>query len=1307
MKLTGVKKVNQKPSIRHPWCLVLSRTGLVFSLLGSSLLLCGVTGASWGRAYTQEKLAPQIADILSQTLDRPIQLGQIEQISPTGLRIGASSIPSTEHDRDRATVEAIEVKFNVMDLISTRKVNLTVTFIRPKLFIDQDKTGRWLNTDLVLDGEEVVEVNRVQLRDATIELAPIPKVLKPLVDNPEAQNISVAANHDVFQQVNLDLVISDADQRISFNLAGQPEAGGTFRVQGRAWLAEATATLKVKTDRFAVQSLNSFLPETVRLDSGSLDSRLTIQMGLNTPIALSGRAKLQDLATQVKGEPNLFTQGSGQFRFQGQQITVKQARTAYGQIVFEQLNGTLHLQDGLDLRGKVVSAGLPEVLQTFELDVPFSTHGVLQSDNLRVTGPLQGAVFSGTVYNTQPLGADRLTAKSFQGNFVYDTGADKLLLSQLELHPDVGGVLTADARILLGEEDKGEPDQVEQLTVQVTDVSGDAIAQEYGLNPPVALGLLNANAALSLMDDVPTAQLSWQLTEGTYPAEGQLTLEDQHLRLHDTQLQTANGAITAEGEVYDDRWTIAAQGENIPLSDLVLDKSSVDKFVLESPLANEQLTASTLDSSNNSSNNSSNPSLNNSLIHSSANSFTAKPLPADLLASELENPLGIESSAAETSGVLNASVQLTGKVDRPLESAQGILSAHIQMPSGMAAVNGMAQNGEWQASLQSQGMNLDAFSPELVGNLTGEITAEINAMGKLADLSLQTTQADGTIQVPQGLSSQHPFLSQPLMASFQWDGDKLHIHQAATAGLEMDGWIMPQAIAQRSLAIQEMNLNLHMQDYDLATLPLLNRLPVQLQGRADFNGRVTGTPSTPDLNGTLQLHNAVINHIELDPLLSGDVRLGDDRGLVLNLSGTPDRNQNPSQNSDQNPDQINLALDSENRIKHVLIRLNQAIAEVVPASETNADQNRLLATLQNVPLEMFNLSPIESLGVIRGVASGQFAIDLTNPTRPVATGELAIDQPGIGVMDAALHPNHRHDRFVGTVNYDNRSLVLSKGELLLGDGRYDIAGELIPGQDPQFRGQLMTNSGNLQDWITLMSPSQWQALLGHLGTIPLSQSLPVDQILANQTASPSPSPERPDQSHRYSLSFPDLSQLQGTFSTHIQVQHSHQSGLAANFNLQGQDWEWEDYRIHQVAIVNGQFNGTPLNGNQLTLAPVELRGLTYAPQNQPQQVFNSWVAFSGQVGTAQQSGQFQAENIPLAFLGQVLNIPIPLEGDLRASATLAGTAASPEIAGTVEVMDIYLNSHPLKDLQLMFSHRNNQFRVEDWLLMDEQPIAEQ
>ena len=96
------------------WLLLLGRTGIALALI---LLTAIAAGAWWAWLFIQNELAPTVAKALSETLDRPVEIGALESVSFSGLRFGSASIPPTATDPNQVTVEAVDVGFNLLSVM--------------------------------------------------------------------------------------------------------------------------------------------------------------------------------------------------------------------------------------------------------------------------------------------------------------------------------------------------------------------------------------------------------------------------------------------------------------------------------------------------------------------------------------------------------------------------------------------------------------------------------------------------------------------------------------------------------------------------------------------------------------------------------------------------------------------------------------------------------------------------------------------------------------------------------------------------------------------------------------------------------------------------------------------------------------------------------------------------------------------------------------------------------------------------------------------------------------------------------------
>jgi translocation and assembly module TamB len=128
--------------------------------------------------------------------------------------------------------------------------------------------------------------------------------------------------------------------------------------------------------------------------------------------------------------------------------------------------------------------------------------------------------------------------------------------------------------------------------------------------------------------------------------------------------------------------------------------------------------------------------------------------------------------------------------------------------------------------------------------------------------------------------------------------------------------------------------------------------------------------------------------------------------------------------------------------------------------------------------------------------------------------------------------------------------------------------------------------------------------------------------------------------------------------------------VAVDFGLEGKNWEFGDYNATQV-IAEGSFkNGV------LTLLPLRLESE------------ETLLAFNGQIGGTQQSGQLQVRNFPVEVLDNFVKLPnnVKLTGKLNATATLAGDIANPQAVGELQLTDGTLNQNALESALSSFSY---------------------
>lgn len=1273
-------------SRRRRW----ARVGLTAGAVG----VLGVTGAAWWAwAFVNNRLSPWASDLLTKTLDRPVQLGEVERVTPFGLRFGPSALPATATDPDELYVEAIDVRFNPFQLFRRR---LTPTFALDgvRAYLEQDETGQWLDIDLDLDDDEddrdpFIQVNpRIRLRNGEVVALPyleptaggdrpVPLTVGNLNATVEITKISVPDPSG--GQVNVDA------QEIVFDATAEPENAGRLAVRG-AVLNPDTEDQTAATDpdtprpndlqlRLAIQGQDldvaalapiaiASLPQAVpiRVLSGQLNGNVEVEIMPQEPARLTGTANLDDGAVEVNGVPQAIRGIRGRAQFQGNRVAIDNLTAQYANLTAK-AGGLIDTRSGYDLKGEIAPFDAAELLNTLDLDLPIAAEGTFRAE-ATMTGPLGDPQVSGRFLSTGPGTLDKVQFASLITEWAY--AASTLTLESLALDLFDGGRLTGEGTYTFGD--------VRELALTLTgrELPADTIGRAYGLPDTITLGILSLDATVNGPLDRLVGSVRWDAPGGTYPTRGFADIVDSTVRLREAIVQVAGGTVAATGTIANGLWdaTLTATGLQLgTFNDTLaggvaggtaqLAGSFADlslQGIRGSGTVNAALRGAALDSQF-------------TLADGAWNATVqGRNLPVRQFAPNA--PVDAVSTDARFAGRFD---------DLTLEGITGDGAIAAAIAGGVVNGQFSLANGLWQTEGEAQNLQLAQLSPELLGLASGQF----QLAGSLADLSPQGLRGQADLTLSEGLATAARLSPQvgsarsPLTASVVWDGRQLQIDRATTAGLFASGTITPQF--GPSPGISAIDLALSARDYALAALPLPFPPVLALAGRATFDGRLTGTPANLNLNGSLQLADLALNDLIFDPLLAGDVRFSSRDGLALLVQGGADQ---IAVNYTVAPRQLNFRIQAD---------------EALATGETEGD--RLQARVYNFPLSVLNLPPADAaqFGTLRGqIDFASAVIDL----RTFATvGQIDVADLGVGYISL--------DRLFGGFAYADGVASLNNGEIRMTSesvvngeplttvNTYQLSGTFGLQNDPQLFASLSTEQGNIQDIFKILkvaevadfrrgfqppetlipgSTEEAQAILaavpaGNADASLLNQIRRLSEILALQDLQAIEAEAAP---------FPPLSEASGLFRGRVQVSASLPNDIAVGFDVRGQDWRWgSTYNAEQV-VARGRFQNGLLQLDPLSFETTiddEIASLTLTGS-----------ASLNPEDPVSRLMTLEVNNLPAARLQQPLQLPFELAGRLNGRATLQGRLADPVLRGRVEIVDGELNRRPIDLAEATFSY---------------------
>ena len=207
---------------------------------GTLLSAAGLGFAAWAWFFINEELSPLISRTLTESLGRPVELGEVEQVTFSSLRLGPSQVGVSDNDPTTLRADAVTVDFNLIETLLTRELGLGLTIEGAEGYLEQDEDRGWLNVTVPEQDEEEkdrrfdVRVEEIHVRDSQLTLVPIP----PSDREPEPILINEVRAEAAFDRVT---VAGEDTTRSRFEVTGDPAKGGEIALKGEVQPIEAVA----------------------------------------------------------------------------------------------------------------------------------------------------------------------------------------------------------------------------------------------------------------------------------------------------------------------------------------------------------------------------------------------------------------------------------------------------------------------------------------------------------------------------------------------------------------------------------------------------------------------------------------------------------------------------------------------------------------------------------------------------------------------------------------------------------------------------------------------------------------------------------------------------------------------------------------------------------------------------------------------------------------------------------------------------------------------------------------------------------
>ncbi|MBD2494702.1 translocation/assembly module TamB domain-containing protein [Nostoc sp. FACHB-280] len=1307
---------DQEPINRRLYLLLFSRSSLVIGIF----LLAGIaSGIWWARNYVYNDLAPLVETNLEQLLGRPINLGQVESFSLSSLRFSSLSIPATPTDADQVTAKAVEVQFALLPVIFSRTLPLNVTLVQPRVFIQQDQDGRWVTAEVKsAEGKGIIQtqLQTLQIVDGNVELLPAAAPTKPKGSVIINQFAGVAR-------------FAPDNAEIGYEINGQFTRGGAVKITGSTQPKAQQTNLQVVAQSLLASDVSRLIQLPIVLQAGKVSADLGVQIPANaSEIAITGTAIPEQVTAQIQNIPQRFINSNGRLVFQGQAIALDNLSTNLGKVPLL-ANGTVNLKTGFDLSAQVKPVSAKNLLDTFNVKSPVVATGEVQA-KVKVQGSLQQPVLSGTVSNTKPLQVDRLQFQAVNTDFRLNVNknASQITVSNLKLVPAAGGIITGGGQAILGGRVK--------FDLQAEGISGDILAQNYGITPPISIGNVSANTQVtgSLGRQPLILNVARVLVQppagGQIVGGGQVQLAPQGRVLLNVLAQNLPGDVIAKTNNSASSIKVGNVSANAKVFGYLGNLRTVAQ--VQAPNATYPTIGAVVIEQQGQ-----NFVLPTAVFNVAGNTITAKGQVAQNRWQAVVNTEKVQLSRfkeipAQFQGVLtSASVSLSGST----KSFQATGEANLNVAGGRVNVRNInLNNNRWQAVANASQIQLSRFS-QIPAQFQGVLnSASVNLSGSTKSFQPETIQASGraNLSVAGGrvnvrdislnngrwqavanasqiqLSRFSPQLRGRLNGNVQVAGNTKSF---ALADIRAAGQIRAnQGIAQLAQPLSaEFRWNGQQIIVPRATTP-----GVSASGAIAVQLPATGTPKIAGFNFDVLAQNFNLNNTGVQ--VPGDIALSgfvDFNGRVTGTPAVPQATGNvrlknfnvgnvafdPVLSGNVNfqggqggslrlagtQDRIALNLDGNYRPTSFLVRHDGAVT----TGRTEGDN--LIINAQQFPIALVGgFLPNNNLKPLGGQLSGNLVVNLNNYA---VAGDVAISQPRVARVSA--------EEFRGNFNYANGSANLTNGLLRLGESSIALSGSVQTGNNPQFqvqanlvetRIQELLQAFNIYDFQDFSTGTEPPTLAGATALDTTSVRLPNADLLTQLeyfSKIATVAEQQQQQDKKQAPPLPSLAELTGALNGTLVASGSLKSGLNAGFNLQGNNWQWGQYTINQV-IAQGNFAN-----NVITLSPLSI-GI-----NQGQ------VAFAGKLGLNQLTGQLNVASLPLSlFQPFIAQYPLDVTGEVNAVANLQGNFLNPRVNGEVSLANATLNNQPVQTGQVKFAYENARLHFDSALLLTgTQPIT--
>ncbi|WP_019504802.1 translocation/assembly module TamB domain-containing protein [Pleurocapsa sp. PCC 7319] len=1303
----------------------------------------------WGvQVLVRKKLPPFLEDQIGKFIERPLDLGEVQSFSLSGIEFGKTVIHPTDTDTDKVIVEGLKVGFNLIPVLFRRTLPLDVTLIQPDVYLEQEKDGEWVNLDFLQSDPNKEKKDPLIYFDVNLDIEQADITAVPYEQNPLQVKVDGSGRFnqkEEFLDYDLDAAIEQAKATI----------------QGETKLQTGTTDTKLLVKDLALTDVATLLPNSpVNLDSGQLNADLDINIPSFEEITaanIKGIVNLQNVTGEAT-DLNSAVTAKSKLSFSGRNAEVKETQASLGDIT-ARVDGQVNLDSGYDLDLDILPFALSSLPKNIIQQLPVPVKGVVEAQ-VQLQGAIKEPQLIGRINNTRTVIIDKTTFKEIDAKFKADL--NRVVLENVQIIPLAGGEVTAEGSIDTNLQQALNSKQGININQMPLDFSFQAnlptqklVSPYYQLPQNVAVGNFQAEGKIDGTVENPEALVNWNIPETStnnqedIAGSGEVVFMNNNLFLRDTEITYGDGQadLEAEANLDNQQWQANLDANSLNLTPF-LKQFNNPNLNLNRPVAvntaqakfNGRLDQLDLNQIQGTADLNLSVDGGNVILDSQLNSgnLQAKAVTNNIQLDNFVTSLPVATSLQ--SGEINASgklKQILALKDNPdFNSIDANANLDLNVDGEAVAVSSRLNSGRVQASANTSQINLNRVLPDLPIPASVQ-SSQVTASGELKQLlsfvenpNLSTVEArvDADLEVAEGNVQAIANLN-----NNQWQANvdannvssQLLLDQFAPSNLasvelddinaqaDLTGDInplinnevnIPIAInqftvnsgaqnvnAQGDLTLADITSNLDVTDTNLDVAANLDfdRLPidqviaastqdnqliaesVNISGQAAFDGQFQGKqlltepnePGNVNLTGDLRLLDFAYNDIAFDPIMTGKVNIQPGEEIALNLKGE----------QDVIAARAVPCTDSNCQLPYLPTNLELRQGEdteqpVIATGDRTGDLFSL--DIQNFPLALLNLAPAKTAGIegaLKGKTTGNVDLNLYTLA---AEGDINIANPGVGYIEA--------NQLDASFNYDPADNIaeITSSSLDLKNSKYQLNAALDL-QSGAIDGKLAIPEAYIQDVLTTL---RWFTVED------VTDLFNIPDYAEPAAIKPAPEKDTVDQSIARKLN--KLRQVNrqiqakaaaretGGVPTELDIRGKYVGEILlggtiqtpeADFKVEGKNWQWQPEPaypdiVEPLGLVKeeAQFIALP----KLSIAG-ELQGTTVDLEKAELQVQEAVLSLEGKLSPEQEDLKFAIANLTVDNIGNFVDIPVDLAGEINAIGTIKGTPTEPKLAGKV------------------------------------------